>query len=523
MKTTMRILASLAVVAVAETAALTVGSAPQRALAASPAPGSFTGQGFDACSAPSSTAMQAWAASPYRAVGVYVGGINRACSQPNLTAGWVAEQQAAGWHLVPIYMGLQAPCTTSNKKYLIDPATAAAQGRAAGDDAVAAATALGLPRGSTLYDDMEAYRTGDSACRTAVLNFVSGFDTRVHDRGYLAGLYGSMASTVADQVAAYSSTSLVRPDHLDFARWDGVATVSDSAIPSSYWSPHRRIKQYRGGHDETWGGVTINIDNDYLDVAPIPATKVGDFTGNGWSDLLGRNGSNSTLYLYPGNGTNLESRTSLGAGWGPMNSINRLGDFTGDGREDVIARDTNTGYLWLYPGTGTGLGARVRLGTGWNAMREIAAVGDLTGDGRPDLAAVQTSSGYLYLYPGRGTSLGARTSLGAGWNAMSELTGVGDFNRDGRPDLIARLSSSGDLYLYPGRSSGFAPRARIGTGGWNSMRSLDGIGDFNRDGYPDMMAIHSSSGYLYLYPGRGTGFASRIRLGTGWGSLGPLS
>ncbi len=45
----------------------------------------FTGLGFDACAAPSSRAMAAWATSPYRAIGVYIGGANRACSQPNLT------------------------------------------------------------------------------------------------------------------------------------------------------------------------------------------------------------------------------------------------------------------------------------------------------------------------------------------------------------------------------------------------------------------------------------------------------
>jgi Domain of unknown function (DUF1906) len=68
--------------------------------AAAVAPGTYTGRGFDACTAPSSAAMQAWLASPYRAVGVYIGGVNRACTQPNLTAAWVSAQQAAGWHLI---------------------------------------------------------------------------------------------------------------------------------------------------------------------------------------------------------------------------------------------------------------------------------------------------------------------------------------------------------------------------------------------------------------------------------------
>jgi hypothetical protein len=484
-------------------------------------PGTFTGTGFDACSAPTSESMDAWLASPYRAVGIYFGGSNRFCAQPELTREWVAHQQASGWHLLPIYVGLQAPCTLSSKKYLIDPAQAAAQGRAEADAAVTAAGALGLPRSSTLIFDMEAYRRGDTACTNAVLNFLGAWTSRLHDRGYFSGVYANLNYGVADLVADYRSTTRPHPDYLDFARWDGVPSTDNTAIPAGYWSPHRRIHQYRGDHDETWGRVRINIDLDYVDVRPLPGARFGDFTGNGWSDLLARDRGSGTLYLHPGNGTNLERRIGLGIGWNRLNAITRFADFDRNGHEDVIARAASTGYLWLYPGTGSGLGIRIRLGTGWNAMREITAVGDLDGDGYPDLLAVQKSSGYLYFYPGRGTSLGRRVSLGPGWNAMSELTGIGDLTGDGRRDLLARHTSTGTLYLYPGRGVGFAARIGLGTG-WSPRRSLVGVGDFGRDGHPDLMAIDSATGVLYLYPGRTGGLSPRIRLSGGWSERGPL-
>jgi hypothetical protein len=264
-------------------------------------PGRFTGYGFDACSAPAGATMQAWLASPYRAVGIYFGGNNRACAQPNLTAPWVADQTAAGWHLMPIYLGPQASCTTSNKRFRIDNAQAAAQGRAAAEDAVVQARAIGLPRESVLIYDMEAYATTDATCRAGVLAFMSAWTARLHDLSYFSGFYSSMSSGVADQVANYNTAGYVRPDYIDFARWDRVATVTDAAIPSSYWSPRRRMKQYRGDHTETWGGVTIAIDNDYLDVAPLPRAQFADFTGNGWSDVLARTAGTWT--------------TPHGAGW----------------------------------------------------------------------------------------------------------------------------------------------------------------------------------------------------------------
>jgi hypothetical protein len=493
--------------------------------AATPEPGTYRGEGFDACSAPSSATMQAWLASPYRAVGIYFGGDNRACAQPNLTAGWVTEQRAAGWHLMPIYLGRQASCTTSNKPNKINNAQAAAQGRAAADDAAVQARAIGLPRDSVLIYDMEAYRTDDPACRAGVLAFIGAWTARLHDHAYLSGFYSSMGSGVADQVANYATPGYARPDYLDFARWDQAATTSDPAIPAGYWAPSRRMKQYRGDHNETWGGVTINIDNDYLDVAPLPATGFGDFSGNGWSDVLARTASTGNLYLYPGNGVTVDNgaRRWISDGWAGMNAVIRVGDLNRDGREDVVARQTATGYLWFYPGTAGGLGTRKQLGVGWNSMREITSIGDLDRDGYPDLLAARNSDGALFLYPGRaGGALGTRVLIGSGgWNSMSELAGVGDLNRDGYPDLIARLTSDGRLYLYRGVAGGFAARVQIGTG-WTAMRDLVGTGDFDRDGYPDLAAVQKSTGILFLYRGRAGGVGSRIQLATGFGGRQPL-
>src|SRR5215469_13871309 len=41
----------------------------------------YAGLAFETCSAPPLASVQAWSASPYRAIGVYVGGVNRTCAQ----------------------------------------------------------------------------------------------------------------------------------------------------------------------------------------------------------------------------------------------------------------------------------------------------------------------------------------------------------------------------------------------------------------------------------------------------------
>jgi len=214
--------------------------------------------------------------------------------------------------------------------------------------------------------------------------------------------------------------------------------------------------------------------------------------------------------------------SQIGFGWNGFDVITRLGDFDRDGREDIIVRQAATGNLYLYRWVGTGFATPVLIGTNWHINQEITAVGDMTGDGNPDLLGVRISTGVLYLYPGHGTgAITAPTSLGSGWNALDELTGVGDFDRDGFVDIMARIKSSGDLVFYPGRGAGFAPRIRLGTG-WNTMRSLVGVGDFDRDGFVDLVAVEKATNFLFWYRGQGSSLAPRVKIGAGWSSLSVL-
>jgi Domain of unknown function (DUF1906) len=224
----------------------------------------YTGLGFDPCATPSASQMAAWGSSPYRAVGIYVGGTNEACSQPNLTAGWAATEVAAGWHLIPIYVGLQAPGNSCGCAS-INPSQAAAEGTAAASDAVNQAEAVGIGTGSPLYFDMEAYSPGGSTT-SAVLAFLGAWTAQLHADGYVSGVYSSAASGVSDLVDQYG-TGYAEPDDIWFADWNGEETTSSSYIPSGDWSDHQRLHQYSGGVNATYGGVTINIDGDYLDGA----------------------------------------------------------------------------------------------------------------------------------------------------------------------------------------------------------------------------------------------------------------
>ena len=239
----------------------------------------YTGPGFDACYAPSPHAMSAWASSPYRAIGIYIGGANAACPpsrDPNLTPTWLGNEATAGWHFIPTYVGLQAPSNSCGCAG-INPSQATAEGAAAARDAVGQAQSLGIGPGNPIYDDMEYYsRTGTNT--SAVLAFLSGWTSQLHTSGYLSGVYGNGDSAITDLVDQYG-TSYREPDDIWIADWNGQQTTSDPYAPSSEWANHQRLHQYSGGHNETYGGVTINIDSNYLDAATAGASGAAPSQG----------------------------------------------------------------------------------------------------------------------------------------------------------------------------------------------------------------------------------------------------
>lgn len=273
-----RTLVGLVVTALAATIGLTASTSTATTTAPNPiTPGDMTGYGFDQCEAPSQSAMTAWLqSSPFRAAGIYISGSLRYCqAQTHLTPTWVHTQLATGWRLLPIHLGAQASCTTRDRyqknKISADPANnyekAREQGRYEAKVAVAAAQRLGIVARSTLYYDLEAFNAGIASCKWSSLYFLKSWTRKLHKLGYVSGVYSSAASgiKILDDARVTPGNTITLPDQIWIADWNGKADVNSTFIRSDGW-PGRRIHQYQGGHNETWGGVTINIDRNYLDL-----------------------------------------------------------------------------------------------------------------------------------------------------------------------------------------------------------------------------------------------------------------
>ncbi|MEJ7636309.1 glycoside hydrolase domain-containing protein [Aeromicrobium sp.] len=259
------------------------------AAAAGPsAPGSFTGYGFDACVAPSQSVMDAWnTRSPYSAIGIYVSGSSRYCGdayQPHLSKEWVAKNASHGWRFLPIHVGRQAPCFVNNpnsrvqkKRMSTDVPTARSQARADAAETVAALKKYGFGAGSYSYLDIEWYaRT--SACDNVVLEFADAWTEYLHGQGYKSGVYSSGSAAIAAIDAARKSgrTGFTLPDQMWIAWGNNVANTDGGPyLADEGWANHQRIHQYVLDVSVTYGGRTLNIDKNFLDVGQgsVPAKQ----------------------------------------------------------------------------------------------------------------------------------------------------------------------------------------------------------------------------------------------------------
>ncbi|RRR73685.1 VCBS repeat-containing protein, partial [Streptomyces sp. RP5T] len=107
----------------------------------------------------------------------------------------------------------------------------------------------------------------------------------------------------------------------------------------------------------------------------VKAVPFGDLSGDRCNDVLVRLSSGALRAYKPGCGAALKPSTpytSLGtSGWNQYDVLTAPGDVTRDGRPDLIARNSSTGTVYLYKGTSTGkLSARVKLYDNWKTYKK---------------------------------------------------------------------------------------------------------------------------------------------------------
>ena len=262
-----------------------------------------------------------------------------------------------------------------------------------------------------------------------------------------------------------------------------------------------------GGALASWSlsGGQVTSSSSALTYHGNPATPdaswsvagLGDFSGDGSKDFLWRN-QNGSLIEWTMNGSQIVSSQTVafaGTAVAPDNSwsVAGLGDFNGDGKSDILWRNSSGSLVdWTMNGSQVTASQQVTLSdrpAAPDSSWSVAGIGDLNGDGKSDLLW-RNANGSLIDWTMNGSQIASAQQVTLGGSAVSpdsswSIAAIGDFNGDGKADILWR-STSGMLVDWTMNGSQITNVQQVTMGG--SAVTLDPswqiaqIGDFGGNG-----------------------------------------
>lgn len=194
-----------------------------------------------------------------------------------------------------------------------------------------------------------------------------------------------------------------------------------------------------------------------------------------------------------------------------------IGDLNRDGNPDIVYTLYSKQGVGVLYGDGAGhFATRAGLGLTGDNPQGIA-IADFNVDGWPDLVvASSTSVGLTILYQ-TPDGTGAFTRHDIPYLPQQQnVVAVGDFNRDGRPDIAAASTGTSEVTIFiNGRN--FTSTLVYQSGG-GSTRGI-AVADLNRDGAPEVIVANRSTSTVDILPGKGDGtFGTPYGFAAGSGS-----
>ncbi len=303
--------------------------------------------------------------------------------------------------------------------------------------------------------------------------------------------------------------------------------VNGDGSPDLFLSPASRIFLNDGK------GKFRDASGTHL-AAPVPGDDAvfADFDGDGDLDLVSGSGEGLFYAENKGKGFFRTPRRIETPAGGKYTGYISTGDFDGDGDRDVVFAGGGRPILLLNDGKArftAASGAPFRKFSfypGYLASsRETRyALGDVDGDGDPDLVGDGPGKRFLLLLnDGSGNFSEAPASKMPPKPVSSPLfyyrVYLADVNGDGTLDLLGLCANYGGsdknvLYLNTGKGT-FKDFSALNfkSGPFKIRNTSIAIGDFDKDGDPDLILGNDSGGDVYLV---NQGFGIFRRAGTGF-------
>ena len=314
---------------------------------------------------------------------------------------------------------------------------------------------------------------------------------------------------------------------------DGVDDfVAASAWDDTFLTNAGMVRVYSGSD----GVVLYDVYGDSAsNLFGSSVSGVGDVNGDSYPDFLvgspwnDDNGSNAGLIrLFNGvDGSVIYTILGDSAGDDLGVSVSGAGDMNKDGYDDFIAgaydvgmNGSQSGAAYVFSGFDGSKIFTVYGDTQFDRLgASVSGAGDINNDGYGDflVGAISASenqysaTGMARVYSGLdGNILYSHYGVNPYDRLGSSVSGIGDINNDGYADYISGApgdvnNEKGWARVYSGRNGSVLYQFEGESVGDQFGRSVEGVGDLNKDGYADFAigsALHdSSTGLVKVYSG----------------------
>jgi Bacterial Ig-like domain (group 3)/FG-GAP-like repeat/FG-GAP repeat len=260
-------------------------------------------------------------------------------------------------------------------------------------------------------------------------------------------------------------------------------------------------------------GVLMAHAGQFLDAPQYPvgtnpqAVAVADFNGDGIPDLAVVNTTGNSVSILLGNGDGtFATAVTLTTGTSPYSIV--AGDFNGDTKVDLAVTNSAANTVSVFLGNGDGTFSAVATHPTTGATPQGIAVADFNGDGKLDFVVANSGPGNAGVFLGNGDGTFAPQVTYTTGNGPTSIV-VADFNNDGFPDFAVANKSTGaviSVRLNNGTGS-FGTQFQYAVGGTPVSITA---GDFDHDGNIDLAVANqpispSLQGTVSVLIGLGTG------------------
>ncbi len=335
-------------------------------------------------------------------------------------------------------------------------------------------------------NDCEGDSNCDSWCIDSCID--SNLDTCIDDCEVSCGDACVVSCDDSYQVCSGSCDSIC---------YDQCTDMCDDSCDQSCWASCGDYCDYYLDNDNMWAGISGNNNINYTSwhqgeiySDPYETLSLGDFNGDGKSDVVYYEYGKTKVFVSNGGGFNHEIWSQTSFGVQPYKTLG-VGDFNGDGKNDVVFYYENSN-TWVGISDGSSFTYTIWSQNSFGTQPyETFGVGDFNGDGLSDVVFyyengntwVGISDGSSFTY-----TIWSQNSFGT---QPYETFGVGDFNGDGLSD-IAFYYENGNTWV--GISDGSSFTYTI----WsqNAFRAQPyetfRVGDFNGDGLSDVVFYYDN-------------------------------